>query len=261
MSDKSTRPVFPKRAVITGGMPYGEKPIYFHHVGGYFVHADIFARFMRNRIGKENVLFVSGTDCYGSSVELGYEAAVADGFEGSITDFVSRNHIAQKEILEKYQISFNLYGASALEKPGEIHTALSSEIFNRLYETGNLKLNKTVQFFDEELGIFLNGRQVKGRCPIEGCKAENAYADECSLGHQYTPDQLIEPISVLSGKPPERVSVDNWFFNLPVYNERLAAVLMEWEKDPACRKSLILVINEFLKKPSIYIKNISGCLH
>ena len=146
MSNISSRPVFPKRAVITGGMPYGEKPIYFHHVGGYFIHADIFARFLRDRIGSENLLFVSGTDCYGSSVELGYEREVSNGFDGSIIDFVERNHIAQKEVLENYQISFNLYGASALDKAGEIHTALSAEIFDRLYETGNLKLEQTINF-------------------------------------------------------------------------------------------------------------------
>ncbi|MBR6050854.1 MAG: class I tRNA ligase family protein, partial [Clostridia bacterium] len=60
------RPVFPKRALITAGMPYGSKELHFGHVGGVFVHADCFARFLRDRIGGENVIFVSGTDCYGS---------------------------------------------------------------------------------------------------------------------------------------------------------------------------------------------------
>ena len=59
------RPVFPKRAVVTGGMPYGNKKLHFGHVGGVFVQADATARFLRDRIGKENVIFVSGTDCYG----------------------------------------------------------------------------------------------------------------------------------------------------------------------------------------------------
>ena len=54
------RPVFPKRAVITGGMPYGNKELHFGHVGGMFVFADTYARFMRDRIGKENVIFVGG---------------------------------------------------------------------------------------------------------------------------------------------------------------------------------------------------------
>ncbi|MDR0949526.1 MAG: class I tRNA ligase family protein, partial [Lachnospiraceae bacterium] len=93
--NKSVRPNFPKRAVITGGMPYGEKELYFHHVGGYFVHADIFARFMRDRIGAENVLFVSGIDCYGAGVILGYEKAKENGFAGSLSDFVQHNHDKQ----------------------------------------------------------------------------------------------------------------------------------------------------------------------
>ena len=70
---ESNRPVFPKRAVITGGMPYGEKELHFGHIAGCFAHADILARFLRDRIGKENVLFVSGIDCYGAGVVLGYE--------------------------------------------------------------------------------------------------------------------------------------------------------------------------------------------
>ena len=60
------RPNFPKRVVVTSGMPYGNKYLHFAHFGGYMVHADTFARFMRDRIGEENVVFVSGTDCYGS---------------------------------------------------------------------------------------------------------------------------------------------------------------------------------------------------
>lgn len=252
--ESSSRPAFPKRTVVTGGMPYGEKELYFHHMGGVFVHADIFARFMRDRIGPENVLFISGIDCYGSGVELGYEKAVKDGFTGSIAGFVARNHEIQKEVLDRYQISLDIYAGSALGRAGEIHAALSAEIFEKLYKNGSLKLERTMQFYDAEKGIYLNGRQVKGRCPIQGCKSENAYADECSLGHQYKPDELIEPVSILSGKTPERVPVDNWFFDLPAYGERLKDVLDKWEADPACRKTLITVIREFLKKPSVYVK-------
>ena len=70
--ERGERPVFPKRAVVTGGMPYGNKSLHFGHVGGMFVHADIFARFLRDRIGEENVIFVSGTDCYGSPIKEAY---------------------------------------------------------------------------------------------------------------------------------------------------------------------------------------------
>ena len=69
---KDNRPYFPKRAVITGGMPYGNKQLHFGHVGGVFVFADTYARFLRDRIGKDNVIFVSGTDCYGSPIAESY---------------------------------------------------------------------------------------------------------------------------------------------------------------------------------------------
>ena len=69
---KFERPSFPKRAVITGGMPYGNKELHFGHVGGMLVFADTYARFLRDRIGKENVIFVSGTDCYGSPIAEGF---------------------------------------------------------------------------------------------------------------------------------------------------------------------------------------------
>jgi methionyl-tRNA synthetase len=249
-----SRPDFPKRAVVTAGMPYGNKKLHFGHIGGVFIQADIYARFLRDRIGKENVIFVSGTDCYGATIEASYEQAKADGFTGSLVDYVEMNHQDQKQTLENYEVSANLFGASALGEAGKIHTALSKEIFLRLYENKKLKMEETLQFFDEEKGVFLNGRQVTGRCPIQGCKSEIAYADECSLGHQYNPSELINPISVLSGKKPAFVSVKNWFFDLPAYEESLKKAVDEWEQNPVCRKSLITVIRDFLKKPSIYVK-------
>ena len=106
---------------------------------------------------------------------------MANGFCGALADYVAQNHERQKETLSRYRISLDLFGASALGEAGSIHSDLSATIFKRLYENGTLKLEQTVQFFDEEKGAFLNGRQVTGRCPIQGCKSETAYADECSL--------------------------------------------------------------------------------
>ncbi len=252
--DKLNRPIFPARAVVTGGMPYGNKELHFGHIGGVFVHADIFARFLRDRIGSDNVIFVSGTDCYGATIEAGYEQAAAEGFGGTLIDYVTKNHENQKETLERYQVAANLFGASALGEAGEIHAALSAEIFTRLYDNGMLKLEQTLQFYDEDRGVFLNGRQVTGRCPIQGCKSEIGYADECSLGHQYNPAELINPISTLSGKTPARRAVNNWFFNLPAFADKIERELEAWERDPACRKNLLNVIREFLKKPSVYVK-------
>lgn len=252
---KVKRPVFPKRAVITAGMPYGNKELHFGHVGGVFVHADAFARFLRDRIGSENVIFVSGTDCYGSPISASYLKIVEDKkYGGTIEDYVRENHEKQKKVLDEYKMSLSLYGASALDREGEIHKEVSKEIFNKLYESGHLVKLSSPQFYDPDFKVLLNGRQVIGKCPIEGCNSDKAYADECALGHQYMPNELIEPKSILSGKTPELRAVTNWYFELDKYNELLKKEVEYLKANSNWRKYLLNTMEEFLKLPIIYVK-------
>ena len=254
-SIRQQRPPFPKRAVVTAGMPYGEKTLHFGHVGGNLLHADIYARFLRDRIGAENVIAVSGTDCYGAGVEKVYEERVQSGaFVGSIEDFVRKNHDDQEAVLKKYGIALDLYAASALDEPGRIHKALSAEVFNKLYEGGYLSLTATRQFYDAVNNVFLNGRQVTGRCPIQGCKSETAYADECALGHQFSPEELIAPVSALSGETPELREIENWYFDLVRFRPLLEAYKESLNHNETTRKYLVSVIEEFLAPSSIYVK-------
>lgn len=250
---RDERPVFPKRAVVTAGMPYGNKELHFGHVGGMFVHADIFARFLRDRIGKDNVIFVSGTDCYGSPILESFRKLKENGYEGTIEDYVTKNHESQKETLKEYGISLNLFGASALNRTGEIHQEVSDWVFNTLYKNGYIKQFSTPQFYDDEFGVFLNGRQVVGRCPIAGCTSEHAYADECSLGHQYMPSELINPVSVLSGKKPSFKTVTNWYFVLDDCIDELKEQLDFLKRNSNTRKYELKIIDEFLKKPLLYV--------
>lgn len=250
------RPTFPKRAVVTGGMPYGNKELHFAHFGGYMVHADTFARFLRDRIGAENVVFVSGTDCYGSPAVESYRKLKAEGkinFD-TIEQFVEHNHNVQKQTYLNFEIEHNLFGASALEPAKSVHEEMSHYFINTLYKNGTVSLMGSMQFYDEEHKCLLNGRQVIGKCPIENCQSEKGYADECDLGHQYLPIELIDPISTLSGKKPKLVEVNNWYFNLQNY----IPTLQEWSnniaKDKATRSFMIKEINEFFKAPEIYIK-------
>lgn len=250
------RPEFPKRAIITGGMPYGNKTLHFGHIGGVFVFADVYARFLRDRLGDENVIFVSGTDCYGSPIAEGYRKLCADGkFSGTIHDFVEGNHKAQKQTLDDYEISLNIFGASGLGRTAEIHDRVSDRFIRRLYENGHLKKISTKQFYDEKAGCFLNGRQVIGKCPVDGCQSEKAYADECDLGHQYMPESLIDPKSTLTGEKPVMRDVENWYFDLPSYS----GLLKEYVKDISAQKNVRPLVSktiaEFLADPLIHIKN------
>ncbi len=247
------RPTFPKRAIITAGMPYGNKNLHFGHVGGMFIHADIFGRFLRDRIGKENVIFLSGTDCYGSPIMESYRKLQEAGYEGSLEDYVRGNHEKQKETLENYGISLDFFGASALGEAGSIHKRVSGKVFRTLYENGYIKKLSVPQFYDEEKKMLLNGRQVAGKCPIPGCCSDRAYADECSLGHQFLPSELINPISSLSGNKPILKDVENWYFDL----EHCIDMIKEYNdflrKNTNTRKYQLETIEEFLKKPLLYV--------
>ncbi|MFW6269047.1 MAG: class I tRNA ligase family protein [Bacillota bacterium] len=250
------RPEFPERAVITAGMPYGNKELHFGHIGGVFIHADFFARFLRDRIGKENVIFVSGTDCYGSPIMEDYREAVSNAsFEGSIEEFVQSNHESQKEDLDLYKISTDLFAASSIGRASEIHQQFTYDFIKTLYNNGHLKKITTSQFYDPEKEVFLNGRQVIGECPIDGCTSEKAYADECSLGHQYMPQDLINPKSTLSGKKPEMRDVTNWYFKLDEFHKLLKEWVEKLEKKSNARHFMIKSIEEFLEPPIIYVKN------
>lgn len=249
------RPNFPKRAVITAGMPYGNKELHLGHVGGVFIHADTYARFLRDRIGKDNVIFVSGTDCYGSPIFEYFRQLKKDsGYEGTIKEFVEENHKKQTDILKEYGVSLNLFAASGLGNSKDFHQKYSDEFITTLYKNGHLVKLTTSQFYDPDLDILLNGRQVIGQCPIAGCSSEKGYADECSLGHQYMPTELLNPKSTLSGKKPELKGVTNWYFSLDKFNDLLKEWLDDFKTHSCSRHFVSKSIQEFLEPPIIYLK-------
>ena len=249
-------PKFPKRAVVTNGMPYGDKPMHFGHIGGNFIQGDIYARFLRDRIGKDNVIHVSGADCYGAGAEVKYQDAKNNGFAGTMEDFISNHYNFQKEVLNAYGIDLNLYAASALEPAGSRHTEMSRELFNTWYDQGYLRLEEIELFYDEENETFLNGRQVVGQCPIVGCQSEKGYADECALGHQYAPKELINPKSVVTGKTPTLRPNKNWYFDLERFADDLKKRQVLLKEGGISRKFLLSYIEDFLKDPAILISKV-----
>lgn len=250
------RPSFPKRAVITGGMPYGNKTLHFGHVGGVFVQADVLARFLRDRIGKENVIFVSGTDCYGSPIVESYRSLCEKGeFSGSIEDFVRKNHESQKQTLKEYNISLNLFAASGLDEAKVEHKKLTDILMQMWYENGYLEKMVTRQFYDAKAGQFLNGRQVVGKCPVENCNSDKGYADECSMGHQYMPEELIDPKSTLTGETPEMRDVTNWYIDLTRFQKLMEEYVEDISGRENVRPLVANTIREFMTPPMVYIKN------
>lgn len=248
------RPNVKKRAVVTSGMPYGNKEMHYGHVLGMALYADFMARFLRDRIGRENVIYVSGSDCYGSPSLEGYRKMKENGFKGTIEDMVNHTYASHMRDWNAFEIEFNGYYGSALSPAKDFHVATSAEVFNKLYENGHLEKMSTYQFFDEKQKTFLNGRQVIGKCPYEGCQSEKAYADECDFGHQYLPQDLIDPVSTLSGEKPTLKKISNWYFDL----HKQLDIVTNWvdyvEKHTPIRQFATKEMREFLKQPEIFIK-------
>ena len=258
MSEKATtaqRPSFPKKAVVTAGMPYGNKDLHFGHIGGVFIYADFWSRFLRDRIGKENVLFVSGTDGFGSPIAQAHQDLVqSESYHKDLESFVRDNHKLQKEILARYDIAIDRFDCSSEPATAALHQELSGEIFNRLLENGHLQKMATEQFYDDEAGIYLNGRQVLGKCPIQGCSSEKAYADECGLGHQYMPAELLFPKSAITGEKPQLKSVTNWFLDLPKFKDLIEGWTTAQNNGTKSRNFYIKNISEFFEPPIVHIK-------
>ena len=248
------RPNFPQRAIVTCGMPYGNKDLHFGHIGGLFVHADAFARFLRDRIGRENVMFISGTDCYGSPIVEEHRELAAQGeFEGSLEDFVRSNHKRQAETLKSYNISLNLFAASGLDHFADIHREFGALLLETLHTNGHLEKRTTPQFYDLKEKTFLTGRQVQGLCPVEGCRSEKAYSDECSLGHQFEPEDLIDPKSTLTGDRPHTRGVTNWYLRLPELRTLLKSWLDGLRESGEWRDFIIRNIQEHFEPPIIHV--------
>ena len=168
---------------------------------------------------------------------------------------MEKNHRAQKKTLDDYLISPNVFGASGIGRTAELHDLVSDRFIRKLYDNGHLKKIVTKQFYDEKAGCFLNGRQVIGKCPVDGCCSEKGYADECDLGHQYMPENLVDPKSTLTGEAPVMREVENWYFDLPSYRRLMTEYVEKISKQKNVRPLVSKTIDEFLQPPVIHIKN------
>lgn len=247
-------PNFPKRVVVTAGMPNGNKPLHIGHILN-FITSDFYARYMRDRIGEQNVLYVSGTDAFGSSTEEKYRKLKEEGkTELTLEQYITNFHNIQKQTLKDYHISLNSFYASCLPPAYDFHKEVSAEFFETLLKNGKLLKRKTEQFFDEKANMFLNGRQVEGKCPIEGCKSEVGYADECSLGHQYDPKELIDPISKISNTKPVFKTITNYYVSLDDYRNEFFDFVTKQKDNPNLHKFMLKEMRDYLTRPAIYVK-------
>ncbi|MFZ9719465.1 MAG: class I tRNA ligase family protein, partial [Chitinophagaceae bacterium] len=182
--------VTPKRYLITAALPYANGLKHIGHLAGAYLPADIYVRYLRAQ--QREVVFVCGSDEHGTAIPI--QAMKEQTTPQAIID---KYHNIIRQNFEDLSISFDVYHRTS----DVIHHQTSQEFFTALHQQGDLEVQESEQYYDEEAKTFLADRYIKGTCPK--CAYTAAYGDQCEkCGTALSPDELIDPVSTLSGKAP-----------------------------------------------------------
>jgi methionyl-tRNA synthetase len=194
----SLRPLF-----ITTALPFSNGPFHIGHIMEY-IQADIWVRFQRMQ-GRA-VHFVGADDTHGAPIML---KAEAEGITPE--ELIRRIAAGRRQYLDGFHLSFDHWYSTHSPENFE----LSTDIYRKLKAAGLIYVKPVEQFFDPVKQMFLADRYVKGQCPNPDCGAMDQYGDNCEVcGTAYSPTDLINPYSTLSGLTPVRKTSDHYFFRL-----------------------------------------------
>jgi methionyl-tRNA synthetase len=209
MSTNATRKI-----LVTSALPYANGAIHLGHLLEY-IQTDIWVRFQKSR-GHE-CHYVCADDAHGTAIML---RAEQEGITSeALIDRVSQEHQAD---FATFGVAFDNYHSTHSDE----NRYFSELIYTRLRDKGHIATRDIEQMYDPIKGLFLADRFIKGTCPK--CKADDQYGDNCeACGATYTPAELIDPVSAISGATPEVRSSTHYFFKLPDF----ADFLHEWIND------------------------------
>ncbi len=202
------------RHILTAvAWPYANGPRHIGHVAGFGVPSDVFSRYQR--MAGNQVLMVSGTDEYGTPIQV---AADAEG-------------VTPREIADRYNrviatdlaglgCSYDLFTRTTTRN----HTAVVQQIFTTLFDNGYIVERPQLSAVSPSTGRTLPDRYIEGTCPI--CQYPSARGDQCdNCGNQLDPQDLIDPRSKINGETPQFVESPQFFLELPAFAEALGGWL------------------------------------
>ncbi|QXC09955.1 methionine--tRNA ligase [Aeromonas sp. FDAARGOS 1408] len=199
----------PRTMLVTCALPYANGSIHLGHMLEH-IQADIWVRYQRMR--GHQVHFVCADDAHGTPIML--KAQQLGITPEEMIAAVSQEHQAD---FAGFNISFDNYHSTHSDENRE----LAGLIYGRLQAGGKIKSRTISQLFDPEKSMFLPDRFVKGTCPK--CKSPEQYGDNCdSCGATYSPTELIDPKSAVSGATPVMKDSEHFFFDLPQFETWLA---------------------------------------
>lgn len=218
-------PISPRQILMTIALPYANGKIHLGHLVEA-IQADIWARFQR--LHGNDCIFISGSDAHGTAIML---AAEKTGV--SPNDYVEHVRVDHLNTLNQFHVEFDQFYTSHSPE----NETLVSEIYQKLHARGDISTRDVTQYFDPEKNIFLADRFIKGTCPK--CGATDQYGDNCEVcGATYSPTDLIDPYSTLSGAKPIQKAAEHYFFHLEHYEEVLKDWMEQGSLQPAVSNKL-----------------------
>ena len=207
----------PRRIFVTTALPYANGPLHIGHIMEY-IQADIWVRFQRMQ-GHE-LHFVGADDAHGAPIML---KAESEGI--SPQQLIARIAAGRPRYLQGFHISFDHWHST--DSPE--NTQLSQDVYARLKTAGLVYRKAVEQFYDPVKGMFLADRYIKGECP--NCHSKDQYGDACEVcSTVYTPTDLINPYSALTGARPVLKASEHFFFRLS--DPQCVAFLEQWLGTP-----------------------------
>ena len=227
--------------------PYANGPRHIGHVAGFGVPSDVFSRYMRMR--GDDVLMVSGTDEHGTPILVAAE-------EAGVTpkSLADKNNRIIAEDLVSLGLSYDLFTRTTTVN----HEHVVQQMFEVCRDNGYMVIQDTSVAIDPDTGNTLPDRYIEGTCPI--CGADGARGDQCdNCGNQLDPQDLINPVSKVSGKAPEFKITKHYFLDLPQLADSLAVWLDEVEATGEWRPNVISFSKHLLEdvRPRAMSRDIS----
>ena len=206
--------------MITAALPYANGLKHIGHLAGAYLPADIYVRYLKAQ--KRDVVFVCGSDEHGTAIPI---QATKEGTTAQA--IIDKYHPIIEQNFKDLGIAFDIYHRTS----DPLHHETASEFFANLEAKGDLETKTTEQYFDEAANTFLADRYIKGTCP--SCGNNEAYGDQCEkCGKTLSPEELIHPVSTLSGKAPIKKSTTHWYLPLNRHEEFLRDwIIKEHSKD------------------------------
>ena len=219
-----------RKILVTSALPYANGPIHLGHLLEY-IQTDIWARFQKAR-GHE-CYYVCADDAHGTPIMLKAQ-------EQGITpeQMIAKTNIEHQADFAGFGIGFDNYHSTHSEENREF----ASQIYTKLNDAGYIKRKTISQLFDPEKQMFLPDRFVKGDCPKCGALDQNG--DSCDVcGATYSPTEVKNARSVVSGATPVLKDSEHYFFDLPAFSQ----MLQDWTRSGSLQEEMANKLQEWFK--------------